>query len=304
LQVVVVGELASHGPIEDQRFEQPDPPGEAIATVHAAGRSPVASTVPHRGKGQHLPELFVGFIGAATSWTEPAHETLRDDSDQGRSQQVARHPELEQTSHRFKGAVGVNCRQHQVASNRGANGDRRTLFIADLAEQDHVGVLAQHGPQGGGEVKPYCPSHRDLDNVGYRILNRVLERDDVTSDSIDLAQKGIQRCGLAGSGWTGSQDHSLRLLDKRGDPRLAASVETELEEIERTTAARQQANDDLLSMLGRQRRDAEIHGAVAMFSARTPVLWAASLGYVHAGHDFQPGDQARMQPRGQGLQIV
>jgi hypothetical protein len=49
------------------------------------------------------------------------------------------------------GAVGVQRAQHQVAGQRGLDGDARGLLVADLADHDHVGVGAQEGAQRLGE---------------------------------------------------------------------------------------------------------------------------------------------------------
>ena len=50
--------------------------------------------------------------------------------------------------------VGVQRREHQVAGERGLDGDLGGLEVADLADHDDVGVLAQEGAQRGGEVQP------------------------------------------------------------------------------------------------------------------------------------------------------
>ncbi len=47
--------------------------------------------------------------------------------------------------------VGVQGGEHQVAGQRGLDGDLGGLVVADLADHDDVGVLAQEGAQRGGE---------------------------------------------------------------------------------------------------------------------------------------------------------
>ena len=44
--------------------------------------------------------------------------------------------------------------RHQVAGQRGLDGDLGRLAVADLADQDDVGVLAQDRAQAGGERQP------------------------------------------------------------------------------------------------------------------------------------------------------
>ena len=53
---------------------------------------------------------------------------------------------------RLRGRLGVQGGEDEVAGlSRGQGGGDR-LQVAHLADQDHVGVLAQGGPQGEGEV--------------------------------------------------------------------------------------------------------------------------------------------------------
>ena len=46
---------------------------------------------------------------------------------------------------------GVQRRQHEVAGQRRLHGDPRGLDVADLADQDDVGVLAQDRLEAAGE---------------------------------------------------------------------------------------------------------------------------------------------------------
>ena len=52
---------------------------------------------------------------------------------------------------RRHGVVGVQGRQHEVAGQRRAQRELCGLGVADLADEDDVGVLAQHGAQPAGE---------------------------------------------------------------------------------------------------------------------------------------------------------
>ena len=49
--------------------------------------------------------------------------------------------------------VGVQRREHEVAGERRLDGDLRRLEVADFADEDDVGVLAQEAAQRGGEVE-------------------------------------------------------------------------------------------------------------------------------------------------------
>ena len=47
--------------------------------------------------------------------------------------------------------VRVEAGEHEMAGERGFDGDPGRLVVADLADEDHVGVLAQDGTQTGRE---------------------------------------------------------------------------------------------------------------------------------------------------------
>ena len=72
------------------------------------------------------------------------------------------------------GVVGVQGGEHQVAGQRGLDGDLRGLQVADLADHDDVRVLAQEGAQGAGEGEPDGLVDRDLDDALDVVLDRVL----------------------------------------------------------------------------------------------------------------------------------
>jgi hypothetical protein len=49
---------------------------------------------------------------------------------------------------------GVQGRQHQVTRQRRLHGNLRGLGVADFADQNHVGILAQGAPEPVGEGEP------------------------------------------------------------------------------------------------------------------------------------------------------
>ena len=61
----------------------------------------------------------------------------------------------------------------------GLDGDLGRLQVADLADQDHVGVLAQDVAQAGGEGQADLGLHRDLVHALELVLDRVLDGDDL-----------------------------------------------------------------------------------------------------------------------------
>ena len=72
-----------------------------------------------------------------------------------------------------------SVRQHEVAGERGLDGDLGGLEVADLADHDDVGVLAQEGAQRGGEVEPDVLVDLHLVDADEVVLDRILGGGDV-----------------------------------------------------------------------------------------------------------------------------
>ena len=84
---------------------------------------------------------------------QAAHQALRQHAEQARTQQKRLDAHIGQPGDGAGRVVGVQGGQHQVAGERGLDGDLRGLEVADLADHDHVRVLAQDGAQGLGEAE-------------------------------------------------------------------------------------------------------------------------------------------------------
>ena len=80
-----------------------------------------------------------------------AHQALRQHAQQRRAEQEGLDAHVGQARDGARRVVGVQRGQHQVAGERGLDGDLRGLEVADLADHDHVRVLAQDGAQRLGE---------------------------------------------------------------------------------------------------------------------------------------------------------
>jgi len=102
-------------------------------------------------------------------------------------------------------------------------GQRRAhgLLVAHLADQDHVGVLAQHAAHGAAEADRVGADFALVDDrvlVGVQVLDRVLERDDVAGPSpVDVIDHRRQRRALAGAGGAGDEDDPALLFCQRAD---------------------------------------------------------------------------------------
>jgi hypothetical protein len=73
----------------------------------------------------------------------------------------------------------VQRREHEVAGERRLHGDAGGLDVADLADEDDVGVLAQDRLQAAGEGDAGLLVDLDLVDRREDVLDRVLDRHDV-----------------------------------------------------------------------------------------------------------------------------
>ncbi len=106
--------------------------------------------------------------------------------------------------------------------------------IADLTDQDDVGVLAKDGAKAGGEghARPWVDVR--LRDAVELVLDRVLDGDDVARDVVQVVQRRVERGRLARTRGAGDEDHALRLADtgqenlqrRLRDPRRLRSIVT------------------------------------------------------------------------------
>jgi hypothetical protein len=108
--------------------------------------------------------------------------------------------DLEQPRDALGRRVGVQRGHHQVAGERGLDGDARGFLVAHLADHDDVGVGAQEGAHGGGEGPADARVHLHLAQAGLGDLDRVLGGPDLALRGVDVAHHRVQRGRLAAAG--------------------------------------------------------------------------------------------------------
>ena len=79
-----------------------------------------------------------------------------------------------------------------MASQRGLNGDLRCLGVADFADHDFIGVVAQDGAQAPRKRQALLFVDRNLRDALQLILDRVFNRDDLVFSISDLVECGVQ----------------------------------------------------------------------------------------------------------------
>ena len=169
---------------------------------------------------------------AAALAVRARNEALRDDRPQHRRQLEAdllllvRREDGDDAVDGLGRVQRVERREHEVARLGREQGGFDRLEVAHLADQDHVGVLAQGGAHGVGE-RPRVGRHLALVDdrlvVLVQELDRVLDGHDVHAPrAVDVVHHAGQRRALAAARRAGDQDEAAFLVgDLRDDRRQA-----------------------------------------------------------------------------------
>src|SRR5262249_19039804 len=200
--------------------------------------------------------------------------------------QVRLQAHVAQTSDRAGGVVGVQRAENDVASQRRLHGNLRRFQVADLADQDLVGVLTQDRAQGRGERQANFVVDRALHDAVDLVLDRVLGRDDLVANDVQLVQRRIERGRLAGAGGAGDENDAVGLLNDRAELFQDFRLHADLVQVERHHGAVQHADDNAFAEHGGQDADAHVHRVAADVQLDATVLWQAALGNVQVGHDL------------------
>ena len=184
----------------------------------------------------------------------------------------------------------VQRAEDEVARLRRLDGDRDGLEVAQLADEDDVGILAQRGAQRALEragVHADLALRDDAPLVRMHELDRVLDRDDViAARAIHEIDQRAERRGLARARRPGDEHESLveltELLHLGRDPHLLDGDDRRgnLTEDGGGTAP-------ILQRVGAEARDAlELVRVVGV--VRVAVLAAIALRHDRAEHRVEP----------------
>ena len=218
-----------------------------------------------------------------------AHEPLREHHAERVGDDPGLDAEVDQAHDRLDRVGGVQRRHHEVPGERRLQRDAGRLGVADLADQDDVGVLAQDRAQPRGEGEP--GAHVGL-TLGDRLeldLDGVFERDHVDGGRVDELQERVERRCLAGAGGAGRHQKALRLGHQIAHPRQHGRAHAERLEGDQTLAA-QDPEHDLLALRARKRRRAQVDASTGWLEGELAVLRYAPLRDIHAREHFDARD--------------
>ena len=182
-----------------------------------------------------------------------------------------------------------------MSGDSGLNGDGGGLTVADLADHDDVGVLAQDGAQGVGEGQVSFGVDLNLIDALDIGFHGVLNGDDVDHVAVELVESGVQGGGFTGTGGAGDQHDAvgvaqdavkgLDLLRGQTQSLLSAGQSLLLVESEHT----------LLTVYGGEGGDTNLIFPVVDHGGETAVLGLALFGDVQTADDLDAGHDCALQ---------
>ena len=149
--------------------------------------------------------------------------------------------------------------QHEVAAVGGADGRLGRDRVADLADHDHVGRLAEHAPQQLGEADVRLGVDLRLPQPRDGVLDRVLDRVDLPLAVVQVPQAGVERRRLARAGRAAHEDQAAGDVEHRGQlVELPAAIMPSWSSAITCDVQTEQADRHVLAVQGRDRADAQV----------------------------------------------
>ena len=214
-----------------------------------------------------------------------------------------RYSQILQTVDGAEGVVRVEGGENQVAGKGGLDGNLGGFRVADFADEDDVGVLAEQGAQHFRERDAGGVVDLRLVRSGNRVLDRVFDCRDVLlvaehAVGEQVHERDVQRGSLARTGRAGDEDDAVAHAERGLE--LAAQVvvpngagEAGLGQFLQTSGV-QQTHHHLLPERGGDGRDTDVDetfdAAVHVGDSDAAVEGFAALGDIHAALCLDPGD--------------
>ncbi len=282
--------------MDGQDLVQRDPAGKSCpAALYATDRA-VKDRFAARVDDPELCKLgLVGLVRFAAVLAQSARESLRDDAVDRRCQEARLRAHVREARDGRSRVVRVQRREYEVARHRRLDRDARGLVVADLADEEHVGVGAEDRAQPAREGQPGLDVHLDLAEARDLVLDRILDRRDDALAVVQHVERRVERRSLAGAGWADGEHGAVRLPDRTREALFRIGAHPELAQPEAGAGAVHDAQHDLLAVRRRQDGDADVHRVAAVSNRHASVLGRAPLGDVQLCHHFQAAGNRRLE---------
>ena len=177
-----------------------------------------------------------------------------------------------------------------MAGLRRLDRDIGGLEIADFADHDDIGILAQECAERRGKGETSLLVQVDLIDARELDFRRILRRRDVDAWLVEDVEAGILRYSLAAARGTGDQDHSIRALDRTQQELLLVGLVSKRLDTQLCAGGIENPQHELFAVERRQRAHAEIDRAILRQDQLHPaVLRHALFRNVELGDHLDPG---------------
>ena len=183
-----------------------------------------------------------------------------------------------------------------MTGRRGLHRDAGRLLVADLADEDHVGVAAQNRSQAACEREAGGRIDLDLGGAVHLILDGILDRHQDATGFVEQIERRVEGRGLAAPGRSCREQNAVRLLGELAERVERFRRHPQLVESDRSSAPIEQAEDDRLPVEGRDGRDPEVELALFEAHADPPILGRPALGDVQLREQLDARDHGGLKP--------
>ncbi len=186
--------------------------------------------------------------------------------------------------------------EHEVAGEGGADGHFSGFKVANFADHNDIGVLAEDMAERGSEGEADFGADLDLIDAGHFVLDGVFDGDDAIFDRVDFVKEGVKRSGFSGAGRSGDQENAVGTAYHFFHEGLVLGVESQFGQSDMAFAADEKAEGDAFAVDGGHGRDADINFLAPDSEADAAVLGESFFRDIHIGHYFDPGDDGGLEP--------
>src|SRR5262245_29168641 len=172
------------------------------------------------------------------------------------------------------------------------------LRIANLPNQDHVGILTEDRSKHARKRQTSTFVSLDLRDAVNLVLDRILDRYNVHRLVTEFVDETVERGRLAASGWPDDKENSLRAASPRAEFVFEWLRKSDVVERHRGLRTLEQANDNLLTPARRQRRNPRVVGS-SRLSVDVAILGNTPLGNIKPGDHLDADHDVVVKPAGQ-----
>jgi hypothetical protein len=243
---------------------------------------------------QGIGDSGVGFGGEAMA-ADAADEALGDAADEGGADQERLDIHLEEAGDGADAVVGVEGREDEMAGLGGADGDFGGFDVADFADEDDIGVMAEDAAEAGGEGEADVFAGLDLGDALELVFDGILDGDDFAFAVVGMGEGGVEGGGFAAAGGAGEEDHALGEAGEIGEEGFLVGFHAELAHVQEEVLAAEDPEADGLAVFGGDDGDAEVVFFAGGFHGDATVVGESFFGDIEAGHDFQARDDGAVE---------